>query len=214
MSEADDDVFAGAGGVGPGGGGGTSGGVRSFVAVPLPSHLQTDLLTAARGLAPELPEVKWTRKVENLHITVQFLGPVPEPRLQTLAGALAEDLAPRSPFSVKLRGLGAFPDGRHATAIWVGVVDEDGRLDAVAASVRRLTARMGLVSERRPFRPHVTVGRCKRGVDARAALEPWRARSLGTASVTEIRLYESQLGQEGSTYLPRGQAPLLGARPA
>jgi 2'-5' RNA ligase len=150
--------------------------------------------------------------VENLHVTVQFLGPVAEARIETLAGALAEELVARSPFEMELRGLGAFPDERHATSLWVGVVDSDGRLEGVATSVRRVTGRMGLVSERRAFRPHVTVGRCKRGVDARPVLESWRARSFGVVSVGEIHLYESRLGREGSTYLLRGRAPLLGAR--
>ena len=187
-------------------------GVRSFVAVALPLEVQERVLAAARALAGELPEVRWTRKVENLHVTVQFLGTVAEARIETLAGALAEELAARSPFAMELRGLGAFPDERHATSLWVGVVDPDGRLEGVASSVRRATGRMGLVPERRAFRPHVTVGRCKRGVDVRPAIEPWRARSFGVVSVGEVHLYESRLGREGSTYLLRGRAPLLGAQ--
>jgi len=182
--------------------------------VPLPAAVREMVLTAARGLGGELPEVRWTRKVENLHVTVQFLGPVAESRIETLAGALAEELAARSPFTMELRGLGAFPDERHATSLWVGVADADGRLEGVAASVRQVTGRMGLVAERRAFRPHVTVGRCKRGVDARPALERWRARSFGVVAVGEVHLYESRLGREGSTYLLRGRAPLLGARGA
>ncbi|HEY8926693.1 MAG TPA: RNA 2',3'-cyclic phosphodiesterase, partial [Polyangia bacterium] len=159
----------------------------------------------------ELPEVRWTRKVENLHVTVQFLGAVAEGRIETLAGALAEELAARSPFEVELQGLGAFPDERHATSLWVGVVDPDGRLEGVATSVRRVTGRMGLVPERRAFRPHVTVGRCKRGVDVRPVLEAWRSHSFGVVSVGEVHLYESRLSSEGSTYLLRGRAPLRGA---
>lgn len=191
---------------------GEAGGVRSFVAVPLAAPLQAELLATARGLEPALPAVKWTRKVENLHVTIEFLGPIPEARLRTLADALAEELAARSPFALELQGFGAFPDERRAMSIWVGVVDPDGRLAAVATSVRRVTARMGFASERRAFRPHVTVGRCKRGVDARGALEAWRTRRLGIAPVGEVHLYESRLGQEGSTYLLRGRAPLLGPR--
>jgi len=189
-------------------------GVRSFVAVALPEEVREEVLGAAKGLSGELPEVRWTRKVENLHVTVQFLGPVVESRIETLAGALAEELAARSPFAMELRGLGAFPDERHATSLWVGVVDPDRRLEGVATSVRRVTGRMGLVPERRAFRPHVTVGRCKRGVDVRLAIEPWRTRSFGVVSVDEVHLYESRLGREGSTYLLRGRAPLLGAREA
>ena len=69
--------------------------VRSFVAVPLPSAIQTDVLAAATGLAVELPAVKWSLKAENLHVTVKFLGPVVAERMKALADALADELARR-----------------------------------------------------------------------------------------------------------------------
>ena len=50
--------------------------MRSFVAVPLPEAIQASIFAAAQELARALPDVKWSRKVENLHITVKFLGPV------------------------------------------------------------------------------------------------------------------------------------------
>ena len=64
--------------------------------------------------------------------------------------------------------------------------------------------------QERAFRPHVTLGRSKRGVDARSALAAWGARSrdLGTFTVDAIHIYESRLGGDGSTYVLRGRAPL------
>ena len=57
--------------------------IRSFVAVPLPPELQTRVFETAKELAILLPqrEVRWSRKVENLHVTIKFLGPTPEERL-------------------------------------------------------------------------------------------------------------------------------------
>jgi 2'-5' RNA ligase len=50
--------------------------VRSFVAVPLPETIRTDIFAAAQELARALPQsgIKWFRKIENLHITVKFSG--------------------------------------------------------------------------------------------------------------------------------------------
>jgi 2'-5' RNA ligase len=184
--------------------------VRSFVAVPLPPVIQAGVLAAATGLAVELPDVRWSLVAENLHVTVKFLGQVAAGRLKALADALAAELAPRDVLEVGLRGFGAFPSADDATTIWAGVEDPDGRLGAVALTVERVVQQMGLgvPPERRTFRPHVTVGRCKRGVDARRALDPWRDHIFGTATVAALHVYESRLGAAGSTYVLHGRAPL------
>ena len=182
--------------------------LRSFVAVPLPSDLQQRLLDAAHDLAAELPTVKWSAKVENLHITVRFLGDVAVPLVPLLAQALVEATATQRAFPLALRELGAFPDAGHATTLWAGVDDAEGRLARVVDSVEAAFGRLGVARERRPFHPHVTVGRCKGGVDARRALDGWRGHHFGTVAVTALHLYESRLGGGGSTYFLRGRAPL------
>ena len=108
--------------------------------------------------------------------------------------------------------MGAFPSARKANVLWAGVAD-DGRLGLVAEAVEEVAARLG-IGERstRPFRAHVTVGRSKQGVDARAALAPFGERAFGAASVDEALVFESRLGSGpdsvGSTYILRHKAAL------
>jgi 2'-5' RNA ligase len=187
--------------------------LRSFVAVPLPPVIQTEIAEAARTLARDLPTVKWARKVENLHVTVKFLGPVAEDRLAALGAALDQALAGLPCFGLAVCGFGAFPSAQDAKVVFAGIEDTDRGLAAVAEVVEAVTARFGFAREARPFTGHVTVGRCRDGVDARVALAPWVARGFGRVSVDEVHVYESQLGGEGSTYVLRGRAP-LGARGA
>jgi len=83
----------------------------------------------------------------------------------------------------------------------------------VAAIVEETAARLGIGErESRPFRAHVTVGRSKQGVDARAALAGVGDRLFGPAPVGEVCVFESQLGQgrdnAGSTYVLRHTAAL------
>jgi 2'-5' RNA ligase len=181
--------------------------VRSFVAVPLPETIQAGIFAAAQELARALPEVKWSRKVENLHITVKFLGSIEEAKLPALAGELAQALAPVPRFRLELRGMGAFPSPRKANVVWAGVDDVARGLAAVAEAVESVGERFGVAPEQRAFTGHVTVGRSKgRGVDARAALETFGARAFGGTTVDEVHLYESRLGGEGSTYVLRSRA--------
>ena len=185
--------------------------VRSFVAVPLPEGIRLKILAAVQELARELPQsgIKWFRKVENLHVTVKFLGRVEEAKLAALSGELAQALAPVPRFHLDVRGMGAFPSPRKAHVVWAGVEDAARGLDAVADAVEGVGERFGFAREQRAFTGHVTVGRAKgRGADARLALEKIADRAFGGTTVEEVHVYESRLGGEGSTYVLRSRAAL------
>lgn len=186
--------------------------IRSFVAVPLPPEVQAAVQAAAIDLSSELPDVRWSRKPENLHVTMAFLGNVQPAQLDALGAALMQKLATRTTFPVILQGFGAFPDEVGATTLWTGVEDPDGGLRAVASELDEVVHGLGLATEQRAFRPHVTVGRCKRGVDARRAFERWRSHRFATVTVSALHVYESRRGGQGATYVLRGQAPLRAAR--
>jgi len=185
--------------------------VRSFVAVPLPEKIQADIFAAAQELSRRLPQlgVKWAGKVENLHITVKFLGQIEEEKLTALAEDLARTVAPLPRFRLELRGMGAFPSPRKANVVWAGVEDGARGLTAIAEAVEGVGERFGFAREQRAFTGHVTVGRSKgRGVDARTALDAFAGRSFGATTVEEVHVYESRLGGEGSTYVLRSRAAL------
>jgi len=188
--------------------------VRSFVAVRLPEKVQASIFAAAQELARALPQsgIKWSRKVENLHITVKFLGPVEEAKLTAIGDELARALAPVPRFRLGLHGMGAFPSARKANVVWAGVDDASHGLGAVAAAVEGVGERFGLAREQRAFTGHVTVGRSVgskgRGVDARRALDAFATRDFGGMTVDEVHVYESRLGGEGSTYVLRSRAAL------
>jgi 2'-5' RNA ligase len=187
--------------------------VRSFVAVPLPGEIQSRIFAAAQELARELPPsagLKWSRKVENLHITVKLLGPVDEAKLAALGSELAQALAPVPRFRLELRRMGAFPAAHKAGVVWAGVDDVQRGLAMVAEVVEGVGERLGFAREQRAFTGHVTVGRSKGrgGVDARAALDAFAGRDFGAATVEEVHVYESRLGGEGSTYVLRSRAAL------
>jgi len=183
--------------------------VRSFVAVPLPEDMRARIAAAAQELARELPGVRWSRKLDNLHVTVKFLGQVGEEKLAALGAALAEVLAPLPRFRLELRRMGAFPSARHASVLWAWADDVERGLAAVASVVEDVGERFGFERDRRIFTGHVTVGRAKGGgVDARAALDAFATREFGATTIDEVHVYESRLGGEGSTYVLRSRAAL------
>jgi len=202
------------------------GGIRSFVAVPLSAPVRTEILGAAEGLSARLPELKWTRKVENLHVTLMFLGQVQAERLARFGAALAGALGGHPSFAVQLRGVGAFPSQKNAQVIWVGIDDPSRQLDEIARAVFDIAEQLAVgdleEQRRRPFRAHVTIGRTPRRAasnalrargagDVTEALAPWADRAFGEVLVNEIHLYESITGGDASTYVLRGTAALEGA---
>jgi RNA 2',3'-cyclic 3'-phosphodiesterase len=183
--------------------------VRSFVAVPLPDEIRTNIFAASQELARELPDMRWSRKVENLHVTLKFLGKIEEERLDALGGALGPVLGAVPRFRVELRRMGAFPSARRASVVWAWVDDVGRGFRPLMEAVEATSERLGFPREQRELTAHVTVGRSKRGgVDARRALDAFADREFGAMTVDEVHIYESRLGGEGSTYVLRSRAAL------
>jgi 2'-5' RNA ligase len=191
--------------------------LRLFVALDPPepvrrriATMQSDLRRAAGRHADE---VRWASP-GNVHLTLQFLGAVPEERLEMLRGALAAVAAAARPLALEVKGAGGFPSARRPRVVWVGVGGEVEALAALAAELGRSLAPLGFPPDDRPLSPHLTLGRAREGRGASglggalaqvAGMEgaPWRADAL--------LLYRSHLSPSGARYEPLDRFPLGGA---
>lgn len=190
-----------------------SGDVRSFLAVLLPEEVRQRLWREAQPLREAVGRVAWVR-VENLHVTLRFLGSVDEATLRRAADALAAACAQTSPFTVTLGGLGGFPGLRAPRVAWAGVAVGGEMLVALHARVERALAERGVPPEGRPFHPHVTLGRTR---DPRGAPELGRALAAvvgagpyGEVRVDAVHLMRSELDPTGARYGTLVRAPLGG----
>jgi RNA 2',3'-cyclic 3'-phosphodiesterase len=170
--------------------------VRTFVAVFPPQSVREALFRAAR----DLPASKAFRLIgpEKLHLTLKFLGNVAEDDLIRVEQALEQLRGRHEPFKVSTSGFGAFPSERRARILWVGVGEGSGPLRAVAQSVDDFLESAGFESERRPYVPHLTLGRA-RGQGTKldgASVYPPALRF----SVSGVDLVESVPGKGGVTY--------------
>ena len=137
--------------------------------------------------------------VENLHITLKFLGMVPEPEV-VLIGQVMDQVIPHcSPFQLQLEGFGCF-----SQALWLGVAEQQ-ELQRLAGELDKALSVIGIPRERKPFRPHVTVARLR--ANARLKISELQARhgrrQWGTQHVEAIHLYESLTLPEGACYRQR-----------
>lgn len=131
--------------------------MRLFVAFEVPDEAQRAIDEAIAPLRDRFPKARWV-PTENRHVTVKFLGPT-WPRLRGWVDERLGDVASKTAsVPTRLASLGAFPGGRHARVLWVGVDDAEGRLAVLAAAIDEALAGE-FAAEARAYAPHCTVAR-------------------------------------------------------
>jgi RNA 2',3'-cyclic 3'-phosphodiesterase len=174
--------------------------VRTFLAVNLAPEVHATLVALKQQLAAAIPTVRWVRD-QALHATIKFLGYVPVSQIEPLRTAVATAVSGFAPFTVRARGLGAFPSPRKPRVVWVGLVAD--ALPRLAAAVDAALEPLGFERERRPFRSHITLGR----IDAPQAWAPLAdalrrhvSDDFGSCRIDELVAYRSELQRTGAVY--------------
>lgn len=182
--------------------------MRSFVAVALPEATRDALTGAAaavRAGSPEWAAERWVAP-ENLHITLAFLGDMPESVLVDLRGSLATACAAIEPFSLRLDRVTAVPGPRRASMLWSVPARPSRSCAALALAVRHALAPFAPESDDRPFAAHVTLVRARRPRRCAPTALAQAERSLAgdeaatLVSVRDVILCSSTLTPSGPTY--------------
>lgn len=183
---------------------------RLFVALDLPDRVREGIAAWGRGalVDPALRPVK----LESLHVTLAFLGYVPEKEIPRLA-QLVEASKGRAP-SIELGDPVQRPE-RGRPRLYVLPVESSGTIALQAELGGRLIAAGLYKPEKRPFWPHVTVARVRR--EERGSKHPAPVskaprvlpKDLSQAFCgVRIVLYLSQLQPQGAQYTPLAQVEL------
>jgi RNA 2',3'-cyclic 3'-phosphodiesterase len=178
--------------------------IRAFIAIDIPDDVRAAIGAAQARLmrAHVGVKVSWT-KVDNLHLTLQFLGYIEEEVVDKLKTALQSVATVQQPVELSVRGTGAFPNENRPRVLWVGCDDSHGSLKTLAEAVQKATQPLGFEPEHREFSAHLTLGRIKYPCPDEAltrALDSLKDNGFGTVRVEAIHLVESQLHPEGSRY--------------
>lgn len=173
--------------------------MRLFTAIDPSAEVLARLERMISVLRPEAL-VKWS-PVDNLHVTIKFIGQWPESRLEELNDALTS-LLPRHPFTAEVRNLGWFPDDHSPRILWIGVDGGDPLLE-LARETDECLAKFGIPKEDRPFKPHLTLARMKSPVPLRRLrhrLQEIQPALLGSFPVSQFFLFRSDPGSNASIY--------------
>ena len=170
--------------------------MRAFVAVFPPPEVQEALHRAALAL-PASAAFRLTAP-EKIHLTLKFLGEIPEEALVRAKESLGSACEGHAPFEVETSGFGVFPSERRARILWAGVGEGSGRLRDLARDVESALAAVGFEREPRSYVPHMTLVRV-RGRPAGFNTGRVRAPTL-RFTVGALDLVKSVPGGGGVTY--------------
>jgi 2'-5' RNA ligase len=179
--------------------------VRCFIAVELPDEVKAGLKQLQTKLkSGGQAQVKWVDPY-SIHLTLKFLGGVDGARIGPVTAAMEEASQGIPPFSLKVEGLGAFPNLRRVQVVWVGVSGEVDRLAVLQQRLESNLAQLGFAPEKRRFTPHLTLARVRdrasagerEGLGQLIASTEFEAHSFPVGAVSLMR---SQLTREGAIY--------------
>jgi 2'-5' RNA ligase len=181
--------------------------LRLFTGIATPRAVEARIDELVRQLKP-LAAIRWS-PTSNFHITTKFIGAWPEDRLQEIKDALAG--VPRTgAFKIAIRGLGFFPDAQRPRSFWIGV-DGGAELKSLASRIDQTCSQLGVVAEKKPYTPHLTLARTEPKAKLEAlhmALEKMGSPLLGEFDATVFHLYLSQPGRSGAIYTSLEEFPL------
>lgn len=179
--------------------------VRCFLGVPLgaESNRALDATVAQLREADSTHHaITWTGAT-NRHMTLAFLGQQPLSLMYKLEAALQQRLLDCVGFSVAAETVAGFPDAK--SPVVAVQLETCSHLLALVTTIQATLSAFELPVERRSYRPHVTLGRLKRGRSWRQAPIPlqWRL------EVSSVVLFRSHLLPEGVQYSAVWSLPLL-----
>ena len=185
--------------------------VRTFLAIDLDEAILDRLAAAEADIRDDRAKMRWVER-DNRHITLNFLGDVPDDLLNDVCKVAAGAAGEVEAFEFRVRGVACVPaSGRQLRMLWAGVDDPAGRMTKLQARLADGLSGLGLRGEERAFKPHVTLARIRFVKDPgplRSAAGKFADADFGARCAEELVAYASRLTPAGPVYTPVARARL------
>lgn len=172
---------------------------RAFIAVEVPFSSELEkfsIAVKASGASVKIVDMA------NMHITLKFLGDIPEEKVPAIEDAMKNAISGIKPFRMRMKGAGAFPNLSRISVVWAGLEGAD-QLAEIAERLEKCLKPLGFEPEKRKFSPHVTLARTRHSPNLKELAEVirnWGMGDFGDVSVEKIILKKSVLRPEGPFY--------------
>lgn len=183
--------------------------MRLFVGIKLENSVLEQIDKFLKPFKKTASPVKWT-ELQNLHVTLKFIGEVPDSQYNMIQKKLASADFNTGPLELTFRGCGKFGRGRDMNIFWIGI-DENQIMQDVYHRIENSLHRLGIPKEKRPFKPHITVARNKKSFNFKSffdLIEEKQDTLIAKQQVGGFQLFNSQLTPEGPIYKVLKEVPL------
>jgi 2'-5' RNA ligase len=185
--------------------------MRLFIAVNPADSVRQQIWRISSALREAAFPIRWVDPA-GMHVTLTFLGDVDAAREPQIVAGLEAACSDVTAFDASGGAIGAFPNADRPRIVWVGC--EPTRAFAVLQhEIETEMHRLGFPRDGRAFRPHLTIGRVRRGAGRCVGLGDRLSDIHLTESVVvhAVDLMESTLTRSGARYTRRYTASLRGA---
>ena len=176
--------------------------MRCFISITLPEEIKRGMTAIQGRLRTSGADVSWTRP-EGMHLTLKFLGEVEEKGVPKIEAGLYRAANGIGAFSMRVSGVGTFPDIRRPRVVWIGLEEDGDSLIKLQENVERELGAIGFPGEKRGFTPHITLGRIRSNRNIEKLLNlinEEKGVEVGGFGVSSVLLMRSELRPTGAVY--------------
>ncbi|MCX7678762.1 MAG: RNA 2',3'-cyclic phosphodiesterase [Spirochaetes bacterium] len=179
--------------------------MRLFVALNITEEIRKTLQSMHDSLMLHSTLLK-VIPPRDYHVTVKFLGECRAGLAENIKKKFHEVFTPSADksFGFTLKGMGVFPDIQRATVIWCGIQPDDAIIFHIYEKVEKFFQNFGFQREERPFFPHLTLARVRKGMKltspVRQMLEENENTVFAQSKFISLALYSSHLTPYGPQY--------------
>lgn len=168
---------------------------RAFIALCVSDDLKKDLSAAVKDLKIQYPfnHIRWIPS-SNWHLTLAFLGDQSLNKLNVLWEELAPLIESYGGFTLSAECISRFPDAK--SSIIAVLLNKDPKLLSLQKDIAKVCDSHDMPLDKRAFKPHITLGRIRKGQRVAFADQPLSVLDTGS----QVALYTSELTPEGSIY--------------
>jgi 2'-5' RNA ligase len=184
--------------------------IRSFIAIELKDKDTIDNINSFTSrLKQNQPRLK-SVEPENLHMTVKFLGNIPESLSPKIYNILKEEVNQKmfqgNRFKYILKGVGQF---NRFSVLWIKLLGDIQFLQSIKDSVEDLlNSKLKIQRDKRTkFTAHLTIGRLRKNrinyktfEIFKKLIEENKTKEFGEFNISQIKLKKSELTPKGPIY--------------
>ncbi|MFW9972255.1 MAG: RNA 2',3'-cyclic phosphodiesterase [Candidatus Odinarchaeota archaeon] len=184
--------------------------IRSFIAIELEEQETIKKITSfSQRLKQNQSKLKLVEP-ENLHMTIKFLGNIPEtlaPKIYTIIEEeINNKIFQNKTFKYYLKGVGEF---NRFSVIWIKLLGDIQFLQNIKDKIENLLFdKLKIEHDNRPkFKPHLTIGRLKKNKINYKTFEIFKKlikenkdMEFGNFNINRVKLKKSQLTPKGPLY--------------